>query len=212
MNDRARELIQACRVPERTAPRDRGLWNVRRLILPERPGFDDPPSGLQSGDHYYALTRWTDATIHLPWGEVVMEDTPRELSTHLPILMRARGRVLVTGLGLGCVVRGLLSKPEVRHIDVVEIEPAVLELVAGEFRSCSRVTIHEGDAERVDWPEGTRWDYAWHDLWSEHESLPLIHVRLFERYRELVPFQGAWGLPRWFRRKAPASYTLGANA
>jgi spermidine synthase len=50
-----------------------------------------------------------------------MEDTLSELRRHTPIFMRAKGRLLVTGLGLG-VVRGLLAKPEVEHIDVVEID------------------------------------------------------------------------------------------
>jgi hypothetical protein len=55
--------------------------------------------------------------------EVVMEDSPRELRRHLPIWMHAHGRVLVTGLGLGCVVRGLLASPHVEYIDVAKSTP-----------------------------------------------------------------------------------------
>jgi hypothetical protein len=35
---------------------------------------------------------------------------------------------------LGCVVRGLLSKPEVERIDVVEIDGDILRVVGKEFR------------------------------------------------------------------------------
>lgn len=219
---RAKELVDACRVPAGTKPAERGLWNLRELRIPDDGKPSETvlealdrlfrPSGLAPGDTYYALTRWTDASLHMPWGEVVMEDTPNELRRHLPILTRARGCVLVTGLGLGCVLRGLLSKPEVDHVDVVEIDPHVLELVAGEFAGNPRVTIHRGDSETIAWPAGTRWDYAWHDAWVENGSLQVLHARLLMRYRDMVPKQGVWGLDRDIKkqihRRAPGTLAL----
>jgi hypothetical protein len=41
-----------------------------------------------------------------------MNDFPQELKKHLDFVLRARGRVLVTGLGLGCVVRGLYREAD----------------------------------------------------------------------------------------------------
>jgi hypothetical protein len=202
----AEHLISAARVkPHLTPARESGLWTVRHLQLPEDPLFQAltyaMTAGLNVGGHYTALTRWTDATLHKQFGDVVMEDTPRELRKHLPILLNARGRVLVTGLGLGCVVRGLLERPDVHRIDVVEISDDVLRLVGGEFEGNPRVALHRGDAETIRWPAGTRWDFAWHDLWSEHEPLDALHLRILARYRDMVGRQGAWGMKRPIKRR-----------
>lgn len=132
-----------------------------------------------------------------------MEDSPRELRRHLPVLLAARGRVLVSGLGLGCVVRGLLSLPEVEHVDVVEIDRNVLRLTGAEFSDHPRVTLHLGDALRIRWPRRTRWDFAWHDIHDEYGHLAVLHTRLLLRYQRRVGRQGAWGLPRWLRQRRP---------
>lgn len=214
MTARPQALLDACRVPESVTPGQRGLWEIRRV------SFDDGSrmGALIEAAHgaalapYRSLTmlhRKTLETMHRDVGECVMEDSPRELRRHLPILLAARGRVLVSGLGLGCVVRGLLAKPEVEHVDVVEIDPAILILAGGEFAENPRASLHLGDAETIAWPERTRWDFAWHDVWSEHEPLPLVHMRLFQRYADRCPRQGAWMMPRVATRKLDSSYIGG---
>lgn len=191
-------LIDACRAPDDLAPRDAGLWYTRRFDVRDfgPVGYWRLPRTITPYQTWTALFRWTDATIHLGYGECVMEDSPEELRRHLPILVRARGRVLVTGLGMGCVVRGLLARPDVEHIDVVEIDPHILTLAGLEFEAEPRVTLHEGDALTYDWPAGARWDYAWHDCWCEDGPLDGLHARLLARYRGRCDRQGAWQLDR----------------
>lgn len=202
------QLINAMRVPATLPCREAGLWAVRRLDV-DAVGFE----GVQGLSallrlHPYRtmtyLTRITDSRLHLdpPW-ETVMDDSPGELRKHLPIVLKARGRVLVTGLGLGCVVRGLLANSAVEHIDVVEIDRSVHRLVGPLFRDESRVTLWLGDAETIRWPEGQRWDYAWHDCWTEKEALDLLHARLMARYMPFVGEQGAWGMKRYIQRAWP---------
>lgn len=210
----ADRLIAACRVPHTVAPRTVGLWEIRRLdsaeiAHPAARAFLTAQIGWPS---YTVLARTTIATLERDLGEVVMEDSQRELRRHLPILLAARGRVLISGLGLGCVVRGLLSKPEVHHIDVVEIDPAILELVGDEFRRNPRVTLHLGDAETYEWPREWRWDFAWHDVWTEPdtEHLDVLHARLLARFRDRVDRQGAWQMDRRIKRRWPDAL-LGAS-
>jgi len=199
-------LVAACRVPSHVREAEAGPWHLRRLTpIPEFLALYDglvPP--LAPYADYVALFRHSLATMHLEGspGEVVMEDSPRELRRHLPLLMAARGRVLVSGLGLGCVVRGLLSLPEVEHVDVVEIDRHVVELAGGEFAGSPRCTLRLGDALTVKWPRGARWGFAWHDCWDEGGHLALLHAKLLNRYRRMAARQGAWGMPRWFRRRA----------
>lgn len=132
-----------------------------------------------------------------------MSDDPKELRKHLPIVLAASGRVLVTGLGLGCVLRGLLARPQVEHVDVVEIDAGVLEMVAPTFAHEPRVTIRHADALAIQWPAGTRWDFAWHDVWNDTPNTQVLHAQLLQRYRGMVPQQGAWGFPRWMKRRWP---------
>lgn len=192
---RANAFVAAARVPDTLNPQRFGLWSIERRQC--QTDFDYLLVGAWSQT---VLRRVTMATLHLRDGEIVMEDSRTELRKHLPIWLAARGRVLVTGLGLGCVVRGLLTNPEVTHIDVVELDPSILRIVGAEFKSNSRVTLHHGDALTIRWPRGTRWDFAWHDLWTEDDGLTRLHLRLMRRYMTWAGRQGAWGLPRVVRR------------
>lgn len=204
------DFLAAARVPRSLKPQSFGLWTIERRQCGDSIMFEDIedrglPYGCVGWPDYTLLRRFTDATIHLPHGEVVMEDSNRELRKHLPIWMVAKGRVLKTGLGLGCVVRGLLANPAVEHIDVVEIDPHIVHIIGAEFRNNPRVTIHLADA--LEWDFGDRrWDYAWHDLHSFTDvHLQIMHSALFARYMSAVPLerQGAWAFPREVARKLP---------
>lgn len=99
--------------------------------------------------------------------ELWMTNTPQEIIDQIPAFEHATGRVLIHGLGLSCLVSGLLAKPDVTHIDVVEIDDSVISLVAPAYENENRVTIHQGNCIDFPWPSGTRWDYVWHDIWAE---------------------------------------------
>lgn len=195
-----RDYLEAARVPRTILPQEFGLWNIQRLAAGgqiinsseramhvERCGWPD----------YTLLRRVTEATMHT-LGEIVMEDSAFELRKHLPIWMAARGRVLVTGLGLGCVVRGLLAKPNVDEIDVVEIDDGILRVIGPEFAKNPRVNLHHGDAMKIELPGS--FDFAWHDLWKEGDGLHRLHAKLFVKYRRRCGPQGAWAFPRFAAR------------
>lgn len=181
----------------------RGLWSVRRWHQKE----DQPHirTGTVPRGIYTALCRQTAATIHLEGhpGETVMEDTPPELLTHMDFMLRAHGRVLVSGLGLGCVVRGLLVNPAVKKVTVLELSHDVLQLV-GPHMKMPRLEIIETDA--LEWIKSTRrrFDCAWHDIWTDEpageECLAIAHTRLFEACRKKAGYQGAWAYPRLAKR------------
>ena len=141
-----------------------------------------------------------------PDGEVVMEDSKPELRQHLPIWLRARGTVLVTGLGLGCVVRGLQVKPDIERIDVIEIDREILDKIGPEFENDARVNLIHGDA--LTHPVGKQhWQFAWHDLWTDKtesgEHVQILHAQVMVRFRDVCAAQGAWRLPRFIRKIAP---------
>lgn len=208
------DLVRACRLPEPVQQGSfgfGGLWEVRRHTCGEKSSdlWDRIRVKLDIAPYtsWTVLHRWTEATLNQSAGEPVMDDTPREIKRHMPILLRGHGRILVSGLGMGCVIRGLLAKSEVEHVDVVEIDRAILERFGPEFDGDPRVTLHHDDAEAIRWPARTRWDFAWHDVWSDESAggdpLDLIHVRLLARYESMATRQGVWMLDRRVKQRCP---------
>lgn len=196
------DYIEAARVPRSVEPQEFGLWRIERikadlsLIAPLEMAMGPRLVGFPD---YTLLRRYTIACeMGKPW-EIVMEDSRRELRKHLPIWMAARGRVLVTGLGLGCVVRGLLANRDVDRIEVVEIDHDIIRIIGREFAGNARVGLTMGDALNEDVVAG-RFDFAWHDLWQEDDGLQLTHAQLFENFGDRCGPQGAWAFPREFAR------------
>lgn len=206
MSIRASDLLQAARA-EHIPAAWYGLWFIKKIRV-ETDTLVDRVNGrkvIVPAGIYTHLFRVTESTLHLnPPGTVVMEDTPCELRTHLSFMLRARGRVLVTGLGLGCVVRGLLANPAVEHVTCIEKSGDVLKLVKPYMPQTERLTIIHADA--FEWAAENKepFDYAWHDLWSDRDSgephLDIFHTQLIYNCRETVKHQGAWNYPRVARR------------
>jgi hypothetical protein len=182
-----------------------GRWTVsKRVLTPAKSKLMDhmakvgkchavPPGNYT---HLHCLTM---ATMMNPPGETVMNDFPCELRKHLEFIRVARGRVLVGGLGLGCVVRGLLAYGKVDAVDIVERSEDVIKL-CGDSVQDSRVAIHHRDALHG-FVRGGPWDYAWWDLWSDPEKdephLQVIHMKLIANFMDRVKHrQGAWAMPR----------------
>lgn len=189
--------MQADGIPEGSA----GLWNIKKLHLTHyvMTIHREKRAVLPEGDYTY-LRRLTEGTmLREPPGEIVMEDTPYELRTHLNFVMRAYGRVLVSGLGLGCVIRGLLANPGVEHITCLENSKEVITMVAP-YMPTERLTIIEANA--LEWTAKNKqpFDFAWHDLWTDQEKgephLDSWHTELLINCRQFVKRQGAWAYDR----------------
>ena len=135
--------------------------------------------------------------------DIVMEDSPRELRRHLPIWMHGKGHILKTGLGLGCVVRGLLTKADVEHISVVEIDKDIIRIIGEEFKDNNRVSIYHADALEFDYNSIPKLDFAWHDIWvPENDGLQILHGQLLKRLCNDHITQGAWAMPRDLKKFA----------
>lgn len=130
----------------------------------------------------------------------VMSDTPAEIGEHEHAIVNATGRVLIAGLGLGCLVSALLAKPDVTHIDVVEIDADVIALT-GPYYDDPRVTIHHDSIHTFKPGPNDRWDYGWHDIWThisdrnlrpEEAEHGISYGMMFDRFEPYCAMQGAW--------------------
>ena len=199
MKETLLQAASAAHIPEGES----GRWSIKKIRLsrpvitkhPRREGLVALPAGT-----YTKLFCATESTMHMI-GELVMEDTTVELETHLDFMLRAWGRVLISGLGLGCVIRGCLANPRVKHVVCLENSPDVLKLV-GPHMPKEKLTIIVADA--LQWTKDKcrpgDFDCAWHDLWTDTDAgqphLALWHSELIENTCEKVKLMGAWAFPR----------------
>jgi hypothetical protein len=133
--------------------------------------------------------------VHTERG-IVMSDTPAELQDHLQPLhefMRpTTRRVLIAGLGLGCVLRGALTQAHIEQIDVVEIDPEVIALVQPHYVD-PRLTIHQADIFTWKIPKDAYWDVVWLDVWDVISSDNLADMgRLGRRFARKCGWKGYW--------------------
>lgn len=153
----------------------------------------DSFSALRAALHHEQLYEGDTMTTLAVNGHLVMSDTRDEYLDHIEAIDKATGRVLIHGLGLGCYLQAILAKPDVTHVDVVEISSDVIALIGPYFADDERVHIHQGDAYEFKFPPGTTWDVAWHDIWSDKCSDDLEgHAKLNRRYGRCVGWQGCW--------------------
>jgi hypothetical protein len=126
-----------------------------------------------------------------------MSDHRSEIDDHEPFWQAVRGcdpgsTVLIHGLGLGMAARGVLMSPNIAHVDVVEIDPVLTEMLAPFFTS-ERISIHVGDAHTFEFPEGQSWTLAWHDIWPDSGIKNVVSARdIWFRYDRRTQWQGIW--------------------
>lgn len=127
---------------------------------------------------------------------IVMSDTNAEIEDHRFFFARAKGRVLIHGLGLGMALKAILQKKDVVSVDCVELEQDVIDLVGVHFKD-PRLTIHHGDAMTYKWPKGTTWDIIWHDIWDNicSDNLPSMK-KLCRKFGKRCNWQGCWARER----------------
>ena len=110
------------------------------------------------------------------------------------VLRSAKGNVLINGLGLGVVLKGVLLNGLVEKVMVNEISEDVIKLVAPYIKD-ERVIINHVDA--FTWkPEGLRFNCIWHDIWNEIcadnlDSMKRLHRR-YGHYLQKPSYQGSW--------------------
>jgi spermidine synthase len=93
----------------------------------------------------------------------IMSDSEWEVKTHSDFVQKARGDVLIAGLGIGYSVVSVKDKPEVQTIVVVEKEQDVIDLVWPHVLNdksmvvCDRVLHFMQNTEM-------RFDIVWFDI------------------------------------------------
>lgn len=128
-------------------------------------------------------------------GRVIMSDTPDEIRDHRELFRQAKGHVLLNGLGLGVALQGVLIKPEVEFVTVIELSQDVISLVQAHYESLfpGRFEIINADALEFKPPKDVRYNAVWHDIWPEICSDNLEEMKLLHRrYGRKTDWQASW--------------------
>lgn len=200
---------------------------------------DDIVYTEQSPYQRLVVTRWRD-DVRLYLDGHLQFSTTDEARYHeallVPVLAATRPRrVLVLGGGDGLALRRILSHPDVEHVDLVDLDPAVttwastfapmVELNGGAFDD-PRVTVHHTDAFVFVEETAETWDAIVADLPDPHSAtLARLYTTAFYALlaRRLTP-QGAlvtqatspfyapeafWTIAATVARSVPADHPLG---
>jgi len=134
-------------------------------------------------------------------GYVIMSNTPMEIYDHLEFIYQAKGDVLINGLGLAMCIFGILEKPEVQSITVIEKEQDVIDLVAPHIKS-KKVKVIHCDAFDYQIPKGKKYNAVWHDIWDDLNPDNLTEMtKLKRKYGRHTEWQGCWGEYQCRRRR-----------
>ncbi len=164
-----------------------GNWSVETFIVP-KDDFSQIISMFKTGRSvpegtYKRLMRGRT---------VVMSNTRDEIRDFSQFTYVAKGSVLINGLGLGCVVKVLLDKPEITKITVIEKSEDVINLVAPYFTD-DRVNIIHADAFKYTPPKGEIYDFVWHDIWDYITADNLTEMAtLHRKYGRKTNWQDSW--------------------
>lgn len=126
-----------------------------------------------------------------------------EQESHAWHVHRARGLVVVFGLGMGMYLHAVAAKPEVTRVIVVDKAPEVLEILraATDFDAWpgrGKITLIEADALDPATPDairatagGQRPDYLYTDIWPTYPD-PKAPAQTAALVRALAPVEAGW--------------------
>lgn len=182
------ELIPNVDVPEGES----GSWKVERF---EISGAELSLFNLRASIKGGRFVKAGTFTRLMRDGEVIMSDTDAEKTDHFWPVHKAKGVILLNGLGLGMVLNACLPKPGVTHATVVEKSSNVIKLVGPHYaeRFGDKLTIIHNDALGYTPPKGVRFGMVWHDIWDNicSDNLETM-TKLHRRYGKRADWQGSW--------------------
>jgi spermidine synthase len=128
-------------------------------------------------------------------GGVMMSDVQNEQATNLDAVLKARGDMLIAGLGLGMILVPILKNPKVTSVTVVEKNPAVILLVAQHISRLANGKLQVFQADIHDWrpaSKGRQFDVIYFDIWGDQSTDDLDTMKVLHRQFRKYLRTGGW--------------------
>lgn len=128
-------------------------------------------------------------------GYVVMSNTPMECDSNKIAYEMAHGSVLMAGLGMGMILEAILSKPEVTHVRIIEIEKDIIDYVGSFFKDDPRVEIIHGNILDYQPAKDEFYNYVWLDIWDDiNENNEEDFQMLNDRFSDHCKAMNLWSM------------------
>ena len=143
-------------------------------------------------DDYVPEGRYAKLKVN---GRLTMSDTMMEHRTNREVVWKAKGNVLIAGLGIGMILHPILAKSEVTSVTVIEKYPDVIALVAPTIKS-DKLTIIAADIYEWKPAKGVKFDAIYFDIWAEQstdclEDMRRLHLR-FRAHKNKDGWMDSW--------------------
>lgn len=139
-------------------------------------------------------------------GKMVMSDSSEEHRSNSYFVYKAKGKVLIAGLGIGMVLNAILIKKKVQSVWVIEKYQDVINLVAPYIRH-TKLKIECADIFEWKPPSGFKFDTIYFDIWADIctdnlSEIAKLHKR-FKSYKSKDGWMGSWNqeLLRYYKRQ-----------
>lgn len=149
-------------------------------------------TAMRGADDYVPAEKYAKLRVN---GCLMMTDTRMERRTNSEVVWKAKGNVLIAGLGLGMILHPILAKKEVESVTVIEKYADVIALIEPTVRH-KKLSIIEADI--YDWKpaKGTKFDTIYFDIWAEQstdclEDMRKLHCR-FRPYKVTEGWMQSW--------------------
>lgn len=167
-----------------------GIAEIRHVVVSSKDAATSLIRSMVTGNSMEALSEGAICQLYVG-GTLMMSDTPMERKTNRDVVLKARGEVLISGLGLGMILIPILKKPEVTRVTVLEQSQDVIDLVGPHFRN-PRLTLVCADVFTYRPPHGKRYNTIYHDIWSMQSTDTLKEMsRLHRKYGHYLAV-GGW--------------------
>ncbi len=189
--ERARLMKITVDVPDGTS----GAWKVETFEVSKSEAEFFNIRAMYSGSGMGRCIRPGEYKRLMRNRDVIMSNTPSEISDHVDFIIRAKQskRILINGLGLGVCLKAILESDKVEEVTVIEKSEDVIKLVAPTFQNDKRVKIIHADAFTWKPPRGARYDAVWHDIWDYICGDNLSEMsKLHRKYGKRTDFQRSW--------------------
>jgi spermidine synthase len=123
--------------------------------------------------------------------DVVMSLTPMEVMSQRAGLRKARGNVIMGGLGLGWLALRVLERKQVKHLTVVDNDREVIRVFGEPLKKKfgDKLLLLHGDFYETALDDSAKYDTVLADIWNEYGE-----ASYNRRFKEVkAKYERVWG-------------------
>lgn len=115
----------------------------------------------------------------------IMSDSYDEAEKHQEFFQKAKGDILIAGLGLGMCHKPLMEKQDVKSVTIVEVNEDVIDLVWEHCPKDERFKLIHDDILEWDVPKGKKYDLGWFDISFEEIDYQEFKEKIKNKYESV---------------------------